>query len=69
MEKLEDKLNNNIASCALWLRNMVSYIKGGIQAKDNWKHGPEANIWAQEGYERGVDKASQCGTSQFVSFT
>ena len=24
---------NNIASCAIWLRNMDSYIKGGIQAK------------------------------------
>ena len=38
--------NNNIASCAIWLWNMVSYIKGGIQAKGIWKQDPEANIWA-----------------------
>ena len=38
----------NIASCAIWLRNMVYYVKGGIQAKDIWKQDPEANIWAQE---------------------
>ena len=24
---------NNIASCAIWLRNVVSYIKGGMQVK------------------------------------
>ena len=29
--------------------NMVSYIKGGMQAKGIWKQDPEANIWAQEG--------------------
>ena len=28
---------------------MVSYIKGGIQAKGIRKQDPEANIWAQEG--------------------
>ena len=28
--------------------NMVSYIKGGIQAKGIYKQDPEANIWAQE---------------------
>ena len=28
---------------------MVSYIKGGMQAKGIWKQDPEANIWAQEG--------------------
>ena len=26
---------------------MVSYIKGGMQAKGIWKQDPEANIWAQ----------------------
>jgi hypothetical protein len=35
---------------------MVSYIKGGIQAKDIWKQDPDANIWAQEGWEWGVEK-------------
>ena len=29
--------DNNIASCAVWLWNMVSYIKGGMQAKGIWK--------------------------------
>ena len=43
--------------------NMVSYIKGGIQAKGIWKQDPEANIWAQEGWELGVEKAPQWGTS------
>ena len=53
----------NIASCAIWMWNMVSYIKGGIQAKGIWKQDPEANIWAQEGWEWGVEKAPQWGTS------
>ena len=53
----------NIASWAIWLWNTVSYIKGGIQAKVNWKQDPEANIWAQEGWEWGVEKAPQWETS------
>ena len=57
------KYNNNIASCAIWLWNMVSYIKGGIQAEGIWKQDPEANIWAQEGWEWGVEKAPQWGIS------
>ena len=28
---------------------MVSYIKGGMQAKGIWKQDPEVNIWAQKG--------------------
>ena len=39
----------------VWLRNMVSYIK----AKGIWKQDPEANIWIQEGWEWGVEKAPQ----------
>ena len=42
---------------------MVSYIKGGSQAKGIWKQDPEANIWVQGGWEWGVEKASQWGTS------
>ena len=38
-------------------------FKGGIQAKGIWKQDPEANIWAQEGWEWGVEKAPQWGTS------
>ena len=41
----------------LLLWKLVSYIKGGIQAKGIWKQDPEANIWAQEGWEWGVEKA------------
>jgi hypothetical protein len=26
--------------------NMVSYVKGGMQAKGILKHGPKPNIWA-----------------------
>ena len=47
----------------IWLWNMVSCIKGGIQAKGIWKQDSEANIWAQEGWEWGVEKAPQWGTS------
>ena len=32
---------------------MVSYIKGGMQAKGIWKQVPEANIWVQEGWDVG----------------
>ena len=42
-------LNNNIASCAIWMLNMVSYIKEGMLARGISKQDPEANIWAQEG--------------------
>ena len=30
--------------CAIWLWNMLSYIKGGMLVKDTWKQDPEANI-------------------------
>ena len=30
-----------------WYSFLVSYIKGGIQAKGIWKQDPEENIWAQ----------------------
>ena len=54
-----------IASCAIWLWDMISYVKGGMQAKGIWKQDLEVNIWAQ--WE--VEKAPQWGTSQFVLFT
>ena len=38
-------------------KNMVSYIKGRLQAKGIWKQDPEANIWAQEWCEWEVEKA------------
>ena len=28
-------MENNIASCAIWLLNVVAYIKGEMQAKEN----------------------------------
>ena len=37
---------------------MVSYINGEMQAKGIWKQDSEANIWAQEGWEWGVEKDS-----------
>ena len=42
---------------------MISYIKGGTQAKGIWKQDPEANIWTQEGCEWWVDTVPQCETS------
>ena len=38
---------------------MVSYIKGGTQAKGISKQDPEANIWAQERCEWRIEKAAQ----------
>ena len=38
---------------------MVSYIKGGTQAKGILKQHFESNIWAQEGLEWVVEKAPQ----------
>ena len=51
--------NNDIASCAICLWNMVSYIKGGIKVKGIWILDPELNIWTEEGWEWGVEKAPQ----------
>ena len=48
---------------------VVSYIKGGTQAKGILKQVPEANIWIEEGCECGVEKAPKSGTTQFVPFT
>ena len=43
----------------LYLKSLInfenSYIKEGMQDKSIWKQDPEANIWAQEGWEWGVD--------------
>jgi hypothetical protein len=38
---------------------MVSYVKGGMQAKGIRKQDPDSNIWAQERFEWGVEKAPQ----------
>jgi len=38
---------------------MVSYIKGGMEAKGISKQNPEANICAQEGCKLRMDKAPQ----------
>ena len=50
---------------AIWYLNLY-LIEGnpGI-----WKQDPEANIWAQEGWEWGVERALQWGTSYIVPFT
>ena len=37
---------------------MIFYIKGGTKTKGIWKMDPEASIWAQKGWEWGVEKAS-----------
>ena len=50
------------------IKDMISYIKGGIQAKGIWKQDPEVNILAQEGCEWGVEKSLQWETSYYVSF-
>ena len=50
----------------LW--SMVSYIKGGSHANGIWKQNSEVNIWSQDGYIWGLEKASQWGTSYFVPF-
>ena len=39
--------------------NMASYVKGGMQDKDIWKLDPDAKT----GWEWGVEKALQRGTS------
>ena len=36
-----------ITSSDIWLWNLGSYTKGGMQAEDIWKQDPEANIWAR----------------------
>ena len=38
----------NINTISVFYIMMVSYIKGGMQAKGIWKQDPEANIWVQE---------------------
>ena len=45
------------------LNSKQQFDKGGMQAKGIWKQDPEANIWAQEGCEWGVEKASEWGNT------
>ena len=52
-----------IEGCAIWLWNMVSYIKGGTQAKIILKRDLEENIWSKVGWEWGVQKPQQWETS------
>ena len=40
-----------------------SYIKKGTKANDTLKQDPQVNIWAQERWEWGVEKAPLWGTS------
>ena len=47
---------------------MVSYIKGGMQAKGIWKQDPDANIWVQEGWEWGMEKTPQEENSYCLPF-
>jgi hypothetical protein len=42
---------------------MVSYIKGGMQAKGIRKQDPEENIFPRHGEEWGLKKISQLGIS------
>jgi hypothetical protein len=42
---------------------MVSYIKGGMQAKGVSKQDPEASIMDPNGLEWGIEMTSQWGTS------
>ena len=52
-----DRKNNNYYNYFI-----IIIIIPGIQAKGIWKQDPEANIWAQEGWEWGVEKTPQWGT-------
>ena len=45
--------NNNIASCAIWMWNMVSYIKGGMQAEEDLKTGSWGVYLDPRGDENG----------------
>ena len=62
-KNLKIKIYKTIILPAVYLWSMVSYIKGGIQAKGIWKQDHEADNWNQEGCEWWVEKAPQSGTS------
>ena len=53
-------MNNN--ESVIFVRVILSNIKEGMQAKVVWKQDPKANIWTEEGWEWGVEKAPQWGT-------
>ena len=46
---------------------MISYIKGGMQAKDIWKQDSEVNISAQEGCEWFMKPGGLMAHSQGLS--
>ena len=45
-------------SCAIWLSNFISYIKGGMMV-DTLKQDTEVNISVQEGWKWGGERALQ----------
>jgi len=42
---IKNTQNCNFASCAVWVRNLVSRFKGGTQTEDFWELSVEEDIW------------------------
>ena len=49
----------------IYLNRLNKYVNNNwaTKAKGIWKQDPEANTWAPQGWDWGVEKASQWGTS------
>ena len=57
------QLTSNITSTYQNTDGSIITSSDILCSKDIWKQDSEENIWAQEGWEWGMDKASQWGTS------
>jgi hypothetical protein len=47
--KNENIQDYNFVCGSVWVRNLVSDIKGGTQTEDVREQGAEENIWTEEG--------------------
>jgi hypothetical protein len=48
-----DIQDDNFACGSVWVRNLVSDIKGGTQTEGVWEQGAEEDIWTEEGWDDG----------------
>jgi hypothetical protein len=51
--------NYNFAHGSVWVRNLVSDIKGGTYNEGVWEQGAEGKIWTEEGRsDRRLEKTA-----------
>jgi hypothetical protein len=62
--KVKNVQNHNSASCVVWVRNLVSHIKGRASTEGVREQCTEVDIWAKEEWSlRRMEEVTQWGAS------